>query len=354
MEFKNNLFQLSQRAEQMRDHLKSEEATKTAIIMPFFSILGYDVFNPREFLPEYTSDFGLKKGEKVDYAIMIDENPVILIEAKPYDECLEKYDSQLCRYFSAKVAAKFGILTNGIIYKFYTDLEEKNVMDKEPFFEFNLLSFKDNAVSELKKFRKSSFNMDTILNTAEELKYKNLIKELLKSELAAPKDEFVNYVLGKVYDKKRTQAAIERFGPIVQQSFNEMINEQMEERLKSAIYKKEDIAPEESSEVILIEPEKEIHAVTTADELGAFYIIRAILQDTVDPTRLFYKDTSNYFTILVDNKTTKWICRLFLQGHKKSIQIPDENKIPERYELTSVNDIQHLKDKLEESVKKYL
>ena len=46
------------------------------------SILGYDVFNPLEFCPEYTADVGIKKGEKVDYAILEDGKPNILIDVK--------------------------------------------------------------------------------------------------------------------------------------------------------------------------------------------------------------------------------------------------------------------------------
>ena len=124
MDFIDKVKQLSTRISTMKDNISTEEATKTSMIMPFFQLLGYDVFNPLEFVPEYTADFGIKKGEKVDYAIMDENNqPVILVEAKWCGEPLDKHASQLFRYFST-TPAKFGVLTNGIIYRFYTDLDD--------------------------------------------------------------------------------------------------------------------------------------------------------------------------------------------------------------------------------------
>ena len=119
MDFIDQLKQFSKRVESMKDSIQTEEATKTAIIMPFFAMLGYDVFNPQEFVPEFTADVGIKKGEKVDYAILINGNPEILIECKWCGESLSKHGSQLFRYFGTS-PAKFGILTNGLIYQFFT------------------------------------------------------------------------------------------------------------------------------------------------------------------------------------------------------------------------------------------
>ena len=182
MDFIDKINQFSKRIDMIKASLATEEATKTALIMPFFNLLGYDVFNPMEFIPDFTSDIGTKKCEKVDYAIIKDNEPVILIEAKGVNDDLTKHDAQLFRYFTA-TNAKFAILTNGIIYKFFTDLEESNKMDKKPFLEVNLLDINEMQVSELKKFTKDSFDIDTIFNTASELKYTNLIKIQLNNQL---------------------------------------------------------------------------------------------------------------------------------------------------------------------------
>ena len=132
MDFIDQLKQFSKRVDSLKGSISTEEATKTAVIMPFFAMLGYDVFNPQEFVPEFTADVGIKKGEKVDYAIIQDGEPVILIECKSISENLNKHDSQLFRYFGT-TSAKFAILTNGMEYRFYTDLDNPNKMDESPF-----------------------------------------------------------------------------------------------------------------------------------------------------------------------------------------------------------------------------
>lgn len=136
------MYALSDRIKNLKERIATEETTKQSFILPFFSNLGYDVFNPLEFIPEFTGDVGIKKHEKVDYAILQDNVPFILIEAKPYSDNLEKHDSQLFRYFGT-TKSKFAILTNGVIYKFYTDLEQPNIMDLKPFFMLDMLSLSD-------------------------------------------------------------------------------------------------------------------------------------------------------------------------------------------------------------------
>ena len=204
MDFKDGILELGKKIEKYKDRVVNEEMTKTAFILPFFDLLGYDTRNPFEFHAEFTADVADAKGEKVDYAILIDDIPRILVEAKDCTNPLDKADKQLMRYFNV-TEAKIGILTNGIIYKFYTDLEQPNIMDSKPFLEINLLKIKDNEINELKKFFKSSFDIDTILNSAEELKYSNSIKKLLKSEFEEPSENFIMFILNEVYDGIKTQ-----------------------------------------------------------------------------------------------------------------------------------------------------
>lgn len=175
MDFIDQLKQFSNRVTSLQETIQTEEATKTAIIMPFLAMLGYDVFNPHEVVPEFTADVGIKKGEKVDYAILKDGEPVILIECKSITENLDQHDSQLFRYFGT-TSAKFAILTNGLTYRFYTDLDDQNKMDKDPFLSINILDIQENQVPELKKFCKAEFDVDSIFSTASELKYANEFK----------------------------------------------------------------------------------------------------------------------------------------------------------------------------------
>ncbi len=357
MDFIDQLKQFSTRIAKMKDSIQTEEATKTSMIMPFFQLLGYDVFNPLEFVPEYTADVGIKKGEKVDYAIMDDDqNPLILIEAKCHDEDLGKHGSQLFRYFGT-TPAKFGILTNGIIYRFYTDLESPNKMDDRPFLELNLLDIKDSLVPELKKFQKSAFDLDTILTTASELKYNSQIKQLLAKQLEMPSDEFVTYILNNVYDGRKTQKIIDDFRGTIKKSFVQFINEQVNDRLKTALGSQDSesspdapSAPESDDDVT---EESKSRIITTQEELEAFFIIKALLYDSLGTHGITYKDTESYFGILLDGNTRKWVCRLQLDGKKKLI-LPDDNKKNIYFPLDSLDDLYKYKEELESIIRRYV
>lgn len=359
MDFIDLLKQFSVRAEKLKDNVQTEEATKTSLIMPFFSqVLGYDVFNPDEFIPEFTADVGIKKGEKVDYAIFIENNPTILIEAKWCGEMLDKHDSQLFRYFGT-THAKFGILTNGLIYKFYTDLEEQNKMDFKPFLEIDILNIKESLVPELKRFAKSNFNVDEIFNSASELKYSSEIKNYFASQLKDTSDDFVKFILSHTYDGVKTQSIIDKFKPIIKNSLNNYISELMNDRITSALKTEQSvIASNETNSKI--EKEEEMtedlknKIITTKSELEAFYTVKAILSEMADASKIIYKDTVNYFSIIYDNNTTKWICRIKLDRSKNFLIVPDENKKEVRYDIENVNDLFKYKSLLIEIVRRYI
>ena len=358
MDFIDQLKQFSSRIEKMKDSIRTEEATKTSMIMPFFQMLGYDVFNPLEFVPEFTADVGIKKGEKVDYAIMSeDHHPLILIEAKCHDEDLNKHGSQLFRYFGT-TSAKFGILTNGIIYRFYTDLEEQNKMDERPFLELNLLDIKDSLVPELKKFQKSAFDIDTILTTASELKYNSQIKQFLTRQLDTPTDEFVVYILNNVYDGRKTQKVIEDFRSIVKKSLIQFVNEQVNDRLKLAIGTDEqstlETVPQTTQGEDTTVDDENPKIITTQEEIEAFFTVKAIVHDVLKGHALAYKDTESYFGILLDGNSWKWICRLKLTDKKMTLILPDENKKEVKFPLDSIDNLHNYKDELCSIIKRYI
>lgn len=359
MDFIDEIKQFSKRVDSLKDNLTTEEATKTSLIMPFFALLGYDVFNPDEFVPEYTADVGIKKGEKVDYAILNGGEPVILIEAKWVKEELQKHDSQLFRYFGTS-KAKFAILTNGIIYRFYTDLEETNKMDEKPFLEINMLDIKETQVAELKKFKKSAFSIDEIFNTASQLKYSNEIKNVFAQDLQNPSDQLIKYFLSSVYSGQRTQNAIDKFRPIVKQSLNQFISEMMNDKIKTALGAEEtkQLASETSdtaadtTQMSTVKDTPKI--VTTEEELEAYFIIKNLLKDVVPMEEITYKDNERYMAILHKNKTTRWICRLYFNSAKKFITIPDESKKDMRIDIDSVYDIEKHKEELVTALNRYL
>ena len=342
MEFEEKIKEFSKRVENLQKYIATEEATKTSLVMPFFQILGYDVFNPNEFIPEYTADVGIKKGEKVDYAISINNNIAILIEAKAITEQLNKHSSQLFRYFGT-TNSKLAILTNGVQYKFYTDLENENKMDTIPFLEIDLLNLKDTDIVELKKFSKENFDIETIINTASSLKYASSIEKVLSEEFSNPSDDFIKMVLNKgVYDGIKTQNVIDKYKPILKKSINFYINNLVNERIRKAL---KSTSPETNGQEDLEEDEEDA-IVTTTEELESYYIVKSILTEVVEPNKLYYKDTYSYFGILYDNKVTKWVCRVFLKETARYIIIPDENKNEVRYDINSIQDIYKYKKEL--------
>lgn len=361
MDFIENLRVLSARIEEQKEVIQTEEATKTAFVMPFINLLGYDVFNPREVVPEFTADHGIKQGEKVDYAIFKDENAIMLIECKKYGEDLSDiHTSQLFRYFSA-VHARFAVLTDGVLYRFYTDLEENNKMDTKPFLEFDMLDIQPTLANELKRFTKSAFNLDENISAASDLKYTKEIKQILMEQLDTPHPEFVKFFLSSVYSGIRTQSVVEQFTEIVRRALHQFMNEQLNNRLQSAI--KDEDTTEEPTEVDEIDEsidEEESYIVTTEEELEGYYIVKSIVREVVDPDRIFHRDTKRYMGIILDNSRKKPICRLYFNSETKYLGLLDSDGLGsgglkqfERIELGSVDDLYNFSDQLKITVQSY-
>lgn len=355
MEFNEQVKQLASRVKDLKDSISTEEATKMSLVVPMFQLLGYDVFNPNEFCPEFTADVGVKKGEKVDYAILENGVPTILIECKSCTETLDRHASQLFRYFST-TKAKFGILTNGLIYRFFTDLEESNKMDLVPFLEVNMLSLKDATLNELKKFCKADFDREKIFSTAEELKYTSLIKEALSKELESPSDSFVRFILSDIYDAPKTQKIIDKFTPVVKRSFSGFINDIVNQKISSALSKEDPVTdiPEDTAPAEAVAQAPVSKIVTTDEEIEAFYIVRGILAGIVPVEDVVHRDTESYFGILYQDNNRKPICRLDLDKKNKQLLIPDKDKKFERFYISSLNDLYQYKDQLISVVNRYL
>jgi hypothetical protein len=351
--FIDQIKSLARRVQKMKDSILTEEATKMSVLMPFFQALGYDVFNPEEFLPEFVADVGIKKGEKVDYAILQNGKPVILIEAKSIQEVLTKHDSQLFRYFGT-TSAKFAILTNGIIYRFYTDLDEQNKMDASPFFEFNLFEIKDHQLVELYKFQKDKFNVENINTTAEELKYTNEIKRFLRKQWEIPTDDFISFILTEVYPGKKTKQVIEKFNGIVRRSTKEFVNDLLNEKIQSALATTNNEAVIAHIEVATTTSEpitEETGIVTTQEEIEGYITVKVLLKEFIAPDRVHYRDNLSYFNILIDNSIRKWVCRLYLNSTNWSVVFNDEANTSVK--ITSISDLLEHKEKIIEVAKKF-
>jgi hypothetical protein len=318
---------IAQKVETSRSQIQNEQATKTAFIMPFLQAWGYDVFNPMEVHPEYSADLPGLKGEKVDYAICLDNKPIILMECKSCNQNLEhpKHSSQLHRYFHV-TEAHFGVLTNGIIYRFYTDTVRDNIMDDKPFFEFNILDFDESSVNELKRFSKSIFNPDEIEDVARNLLYTKEVKKVIAQQLSDPSPEFVKFFVSHVYSGVRTASVVEKFTEIIKRSLKEYINDTIKDKFNEVLGQKPVENPPDTPPVDTPPDGTEGDGInTTLEELEGFYIIKSILREEINTARIQFKDTRSYFGINLDGKVTKTVCRLRFNEKtgKKSISIPD-------------------------------
>jgi hypothetical protein len=330
--------------ESLKSSIQTEEATKNAFIMPFIQSLGYDVFNPLEVVPEFVADIGLKKGEKIDYAIFKDNSPTILIECKHWNKNLDLHDGQLLRYFHVS-KAKFGILTNGIEYRFYSDLEEPNKMDEKPFFVFLMNDYKENQVEELKKFHKEIFNIASIMSSASELKYTSELKSLIQLELSNPTPDFVRHFAKKVHNGAVSAKVLDQFTVLLKRSAQQFITDIITNKFQTVLNKEEEESKLKEAEYQNEKTSKENKIVTTEEELEAFMIIKSIIRQVVDSKRITYKDTQSYFVICIDDSTRKTICRLKL-GTNKSLILFDGNKNEIKHELNTIDDIFNFSEQL--------
>jgi hypothetical protein len=345
MDLIDQIKELSSAISKRSERLETEEATKTAQIMPFIKALGYDVFNPEEVVPEFTCDFGTKKGEKVDYAIMKDKKPIMLFECKSANTNLDEvHASQLYRYFSV-TEVKVGVLTNGIIYKFYSDLEKANTLDAKPFLELDLLNLKEPMVEELKRFRKESFETDEIVSAASEMKYMKEIKRILGEELDSPSEAFVKFFTKQVYAGMIRKTAHEKFTGIVHHAFKEFINDEISDRLTAALERGNG-----TKEVIDVDKNDEEDTddgiVTTEEEIEGFHIVRAILHEITDPERVVLADRKNYCNVLLDNRVRKPICRFYFDHKQKYVGFFDENKVEEKVQIDKLSTLYNYAEKL--------
>ena len=353
MDFKDAIKLISERVEKLKDNLLTEEATKNALVLPMLQSLGYDVFNPLEVIPEYICDIGTKKGEKIDYAITLNNEPILLIECKHWNQELTLHDNQLLRYFHVS-KAKFGILTNGIVYKFYTDLETPNKMDEKPFLEIDLLDLKSHHIDELKKFHKAYFNVDNILSSASELKYTSQLKSIISKEFSNPSPEFVKLFSKQIYDGMITPKLLDQFTSLVKKSISSLISDTISERLKSALKTETSKEEEITESEPILTPEDNDGIVTTEEELEGFMIIKAISREVVDVSRVVYRDAKAYFAILFDDNNRKPICRLYFNGGKKYIATFDSEKKETKNPIESLDDIYKYCNEIKNVIKFYL
>lgn len=345
MTFKDDVADLAKRAISAQAVAQTEEATKNAIVMPFLRVLGFDVFDPTQIIPEFVADVGLKKGEKIDYAVKIGQRIEYLVEAKSVSTNLrEAQYSQLFRYFHT-CDANIGILTNGLHIWFFTDLEAPNKMDANPFFKFDLLSYDDNDLRELEKFHKNNFSIENIKAAASSLKYLRGAMNFIEGQWANPDEEFVRMVARGFYEGQLRSSVVDGLKPIVKRAFDDVFRQRALRRI--------DVAFDGNSDESL-PPVDEKVVETTPDEMQGFMIVRAIAAEVAPVSRIVMRDAQSYCAILFDDNNRKPIARLHFNGKGKFVTVFDSGKDGVRHDIGAVEDLFQLREPIKSVVESYL
>lgn len=359
MEFAERLESLAVKVRNQATAIGTEEATKNAFVMPFIStILGYDVFDPLEVVPEFTADVGTKKGEKIDYAIMRDGEVQILIECKPSMGSLKiEHASQLFRYFSV-TNARIAVLTNGVVWHFYTDLDAPNRMDAKPFLVLDLLDIDETLIVEIQKLSKDSFDLDSIISAAEELKYIGALKREIAAQFREPTDEWIKFFTSRVYDGAFTQRVRQQFTGLVGKAAQQFLTERVNDRLKAALgasggSQVSDLPSPSSAEVAEADLDRDTEIETTLEELEGYQIVKAIACGEVKPQRVTQRDAKSYFAVLLDDNNRKPIARLHFNGKQKYLGLLDEQKVETRHAIADLDEIYAHVDGIREAVRRY-
>jgi hypothetical protein len=363
MEVADKIQEIAAKVRTQKASIATEEGTKNAFVMPFISsVLGYDVFNPSEVIPEFIADVGMKKGEKIDYALVCNGEVQILIEVKKVSESLNvQYASQLFRYFMV-TKARVAILTNGEKYEFYTDLDAPNVMDKKPFLVLDLTAIDETLLPEVAKLTKETFDLDSVMSAAGELKYVGQIKRLLTTEFKEPSSDFLRLFATHIYPGKAfTQKMREELTLLVAKATTQFLNEQVRERLKTALDDDGKTGGNDVKEAVpaspldfILEEDVQGDIVTTDEELEGYRIVQAIVCSEVFANRVIGRDSKTYFGVLLDNNNRKPIARLWFNRKQKYLSVFDANKVETRLPIDVSEDIYRYADQLRATVRGYI
>ncbi len=304
----------------------TEETTKQALILPFLDILGFSAFDPRKVRAEYQADFvGAKYGERVDYALFCNEVPVMFIEAKGYNEKLDNHCPQLSRYFNATPEVSISIITNGQEWRFFTDLDNKNVMDEAPFLTINFSDLQHQDINQLYSFRHDQFQPESLRILAEESIYLTAFTDAISDSLRNVDADFVKFIANKAkIQRQLNQRFIDSITPLVKQAVENSVSSMVLTGLSTQkINAAEQIKPaeklaDEAGLVDIVDPDND-KIVTTVREQMLLENVLLILGSKSDVEA---KDTASYFGVLYQGKTTRWVIRYYDSKQRPSIQFP--------------------------------
>lgn len=359
MEFLERIKELGKKISEQKSFVATEQAAKTSFVMPFLQALGYDVFNAVEVIPEYVADWAAKKGEKVDYTIKVGGQTMMLLECKQVDDTLDAAkENQLANYFHHVQECNIGVLTNGIVYKFYTDLNAENIMDTEPFFVFDFTAFKDPHIARLEMFSKANITKTDVINS-DIIKIRNYSAtiEALKKDFSNPADDWVKYIIKQMpFIKRSTEAVVEEFREHIKKAVVQFEQDFFDAQIARLKETTQAPTPEQQAKPTEQPPEKS-SIQTTVEEMQALSIVRSMLYKIIPSEKIALKDSENYCNI--SYVTTGWptIVRLnFSDPNKLSISFPGNPDLTSlgKIEIKSVEKLNDHSDKIVATIQKIL
>lgn len=283
----------------------NESKTRDYLIEPFFNLLGFNKMD------HYSHEYSLRNSKgsvrKVDMVVTLNgKNPIMLIECKKATSNLTKsHFNQLSKYFDHHKESKVGILTNGVVYEFYTvKWNNTKSLSEKPFLVFDLRDFTRSDLEDIAHFHLQLFNVKDILDISEETYFLNDFNIALTKTLFTASDELLKIIYQNMGGKRSTES----------------VNKRLRKLLNS-------VSLHESIEKIKVLEGKQSSSgiFTTAEELKSFQIIKTILvmnpRLKIHCDRFGYKDYKGQFKILVDDMPSKEICHLILSTTTNSIVI---------------------------------
>ena len=381
MALEDEIKALAERIPGLRPMLDDEAKTKQFLILPLIRALGYDDANPAEVVPEFVVDYDTSASWKIDYALMSNREPLVVIECKRLSNQLEENEvNQLGRYFpnARRAGAQIAILTNGVIYKFFADKpNQQNIMDAKPFWTTNLESLRNNDLLQLRNFTKDNFNAENAVASASKFRHITEMKIALARQLTEPEDGFVEWMVrqtGQTYDRRVTSSRREEIRDLARTAFHEFVKDHVNDAVDDTLLEireraAQGIAPitEEQDALLQADSGDDVgdsgHAddkiITTEQELQAFDVVKGIAQEVVRAERVFMRDYRNYSAIMLDDNRRRPLCRLRLEGRQMQIGLFDGSRVgghlvEQQHNIESLNDIYNHADQIRETVRRYL
>jgi hypothetical protein len=373
MDFVDEVKSLAAKTSGLLNYIKTEAATRTALVEPFIRALGYDTSDPTEVVPEFGADLdvpGVPKNKKIDYGILKEGKPIILIECKCHTDKLIDGYKQLFHYGVA-TDTRIGVLTNGVIYRFYAELDKPGRLDEAPFLELDMLNLQEPLVEELKKLTKPALSVSEMLTAASELKYVGGILKILSEQTDENKidENFAKYFFQQLCPDRAFAGSVKpQWRAFTHRALNQFVTEEIKRRLGVSNEGGSPRGPsttdpagteriEDGDKTPPAELSIEKQIITTPEEMEGFYIVKSILRGVVEPSRIGHKDVQAYFGVLFDSKVNKPICRFYFSNPKNMrlglFTSSDNGKQEEKVSVTGLDEIYQHADTLKAIVAYY-